>query len=175
MSDQDWADKAAFEIAKMLMFSPDAKVKEDVYCRDIAAIIRSSAPDARLITAVKAMILLIEDYEAKTCKVIRAAITIGKSDWQAEAKERELAMHKMFEFLDTLRAALSETKAVCEWEPSEYDGEITHYDGTCGSAIVYLEGGLAAHGYNFCPKCGLPIAEQPRDTTLTITDETENE
>ena len=62
--------------------------------------------DAGLLTATKAMILLVEDYEAKTCKVIRAAITIGKSDWQAEAKERELAMHKMFEFLDVLRAAL---------------------------------------------------------------------
>lgn len=61
----------------------------------------------RLRTTGKAMVLLVEDYEAKTCKVIRAAITIGKDDWRAEAKERELAMHKMFDFLDTFRAALS--------------------------------------------------------------------
>ena len=89
----DWDDLCvAMDDAGITRLAPDQSVRE-------------------LVTHVDAMIKLVEDYEAKTVKVLRTVITMGKDDWKVEAKERESARHKMVDFLEELRAALEKVNS----------------------------------------------------------------
>lgn len=96
MSEQDWADKAAREVYQfcvdLIHSGADSPIYEDRY-EKIARIIRSSAPDTRLVAAAT--------------KLIKA---------QDESDPR------LFVIADKeLRAALSETKVVCVHKYTPYD------------------------------------------------------
>lgn len=42
----------------------------------------------------------------------------------------------------------------CKWNPMNDDNMPGSFDGECGIAWTFTEGGITENGINFCPKCG---------------------
>lgn len=95
---------------------------------------RSAAPSRELVEAAKAMLANLDSDDV--------------SDG-LETPDRGI--------INALRAALSETKSVCEWE---LDKDEIEYTTSCGHSFTFMEDGVEENKFGFCPYkgCGLPIS-----------------
>lgn len=42
----------------------------------------------------------------------------------------------------------------CEWHP---DGSASFWEGSCGIAWEFTDGGPKDNGFRYCPRCGKPL------------------
>lgn len=51
-------------------------------------------------------------------------------------------------------ADAKDAERACKWTPMDADNMPGSFDGECGIAWTFTEGGITENGINFCPKCG---------------------